>query len=495
MRVTNTMVSNTMLLNINRNLKYVNKLANQIATTKKISKPSDDPIIASRALKFRTNVEENLQFQRNVSQADAWMKVTEGAYNNVVDIMKSIKELSVQASTGTLEAADKEKIVASLKQLTQQIGKEMNANYGGRYVFSGFRTDQPPTFERDNQASYNITQTFDPSNIEKTLSYQKPTTNAVPPASTWGEPKINNINVIRLPYKEVTGLTNANAVQGQNTPPTNYTVRELSIDPKAANYSADAYNVSGLAANEMIYIKETGELIMNDATAQKVQADGGLNLNYTKTGFTQGELNPQVYFKCTQTADENGVAVVPAKNYTMDNQMVNYEFSTNTRIDVNSLAKDSFTDNMYADLMSIVKIMEQGKLSTEKELREYYSTTAIPNLSGEQLEKAITDQMNKEKGQLQSVLGDRFNNALKFVETYSANLSKERADLGSRMTRLDLIQKRLEMDEETYKELMSDNEDVDMMQAMMDKNNAESAYTAALKIGASIMQLSLANFI
>ena len=56
MRITNTMMTNTMLLNIGRNVAYVDKLYGQISTAKKIQVPSDDPITAARAFVIFSNV-------------------------------------------------------------------------------------------------------------------------------------------------------------------------------------------------------------------------------------------------------------------------------------------------------------------------------------------------------------------------------------------------------------------------------------------------------
>ena len=80
-------------------------------------------------------------------------------------------------------------------------------------------------------------------------------------------------------------------------------------------------------------------------------------------------------------------------------------------------------------------------------------------------------------------------------DNYLAAISKEQTDLGARMNRLDLISARLNQDEGSYMKLMSDNEDTDMMEAIMFKSNAEAVYQASLKAGASIIQMTLSNFI
>jgi flagellar hook-associated protein 3 FlgL len=72
---------------------------------------------------------------------------------------------------------------------------------------------------------------------------------------------------------------------------------------------------------------------------------------------------------------------------------------------------------------------------------------------------------------------------------------KEHTQMGSRMARLELLMIRLEQEETEYTALLSANEDTDMGVALVQKAAAEAAYQAALKSSATIMQLSLANFI
>ena len=62
MRITNKVMQNNSLNNINNNKIIQDKLSNQMATEKKIVRPSDDPIIAIRALRLRSNVSQVTQF-------------------------------------------------------------------------------------------------------------------------------------------------------------------------------------------------------------------------------------------------------------------------------------------------------------------------------------------------------------------------------------------------------------------------------------------------
>ncbi len=69
MRVTNNMLVNNMVYNLNQNLKVLEKLQYQKATGKKFRVPSDDPIGVSKSLKFNTDLSKLEQYNRNVEDA------------------------------------------------------------------------------------------------------------------------------------------------------------------------------------------------------------------------------------------------------------------------------------------------------------------------------------------------------------------------------------------------------------------------------------------
>ena len=144
MRITNQMMTNSMLSHINQNKVNMDTLGNQYHTGKKILKPSDDPIVAVRALKLRSNLTELAQYvDKNIPDAESWMDVTESAMKNVNTILTKINSYCVQGSTDTLTAQNREDILQNIVQLKEQIYQEGNSQYAGRYVFTGYKTDTP----------------------------------------------------------------------------------------------------------------------------------------------------------------------------------------------------------------------------------------------------------------------------------------------------------------------------------------------------------------
>lgn len=170
MRVTNSMIIRNTLYNLNRNLNTLDKTNTQLSTGKRINRPSDDPVSASKALKLRADVSEIGQYQRNTDDALSWLDITESAIDNLEDVIHRAKELSVEASTETFGEEDRETMANEMRELREQIMTIGNTTYAGRYIFSGFQTDEP-LFQKDALTGNIITYNIDTSTTQ-TKKYQ-----------------------------------------------------------------------------------------------------------------------------------------------------------------------------------------------------------------------------------------------------------------------------------------------------------------------------------
>ena len=160
MRVTNRMMTTNMLSNINRNKQNMDTLGNQYSTQQKIQRPSEDPVVAVRSLKYRTQLSETTQYvEKNIPDAFAWMDVTEGAMKEINSMITSINTYCNQGSTGTLEIKDRNSIIETLTQYRDHVYNLANADYAGRYVFTGFRTDTSLLFSQATNGTADKTYT------------------------------------------------------------------------------------------------------------------------------------------------------------------------------------------------------------------------------------------------------------------------------------------------------------------------------------------------
>ena len=171
MRVTNQIMTNNTLTNINANKLNLMGIEEQYQTGKKIQRPSDDPVVAVRALKLRNNLTEIKQYyKKNVPDAKSWLEVTESALTQVTDICRTLHGLATQGSQDSLTAENRASIMKTMAQYRQQVYQEGDANYAGRYVFTGYKTDTSLTYlENDKSKQYTITEEFDKTSIKNNL--------------------------------------------------------------------------------------------------------------------------------------------------------------------------------------------------------------------------------------------------------------------------------------------------------------------------------------
>lgn len=143
MRITNNILINNMMNSIMKNAERMDRYQNQLATGKKFMYPSDDPIVAARALKLRTDVSEIEQYGKNANDAMSWLDLTDTALKNLGDVINRARELTLEAA-GVTTPDDKLKIYSEINQLKNQLVEIGNTTYAGRYLFAGFQTDDPP---------------------------------------------------------------------------------------------------------------------------------------------------------------------------------------------------------------------------------------------------------------------------------------------------------------------------------------------------------------
>ena len=175
MRVTNSMIVKRTKSNINSNRTKIDYTNNQMSTQKKITKPSDNPIIAIRSLRLRSTLSTITQYyENNIPDAESWMDCTATALTNMKDMLDDAYSRVVYGATDELEAEDRETILKALQSLQQQIYCEGNADYARRTVFTGYRTNQNLTFTSNKEAKdehYKITERFDYQDIDKKSYY------------------------------------------------------------------------------------------------------------------------------------------------------------------------------------------------------------------------------------------------------------------------------------------------------------------------------------
>lgn len=171
MRITTKMMQNTSLRNLNINKYRQEKLTNQLATGKKISRPSDDPVIAIRALKLNASLDKIDQYyEKNAADAESWLKLTDSAISTVNEILSTDVRSNInQACNSYMNADDRKKIIEHLTNAVEEIYSTGNASSAGRSIFTGYRTDMSLTMRTDKKQLNTITEQLTNAAIQKKI--------------------------------------------------------------------------------------------------------------------------------------------------------------------------------------------------------------------------------------------------------------------------------------------------------------------------------------
>lgn len=144
MRVTQGMINNQLLRNINTNLTRVHGHQNELATGRRINKPSDDPVGITYAMRYRSELSLNDQYSSNVAGAVSWLEYTDAMLSQANDVLQRVRELAVKASNETNPQQALDAVKSEMLQLREQLVSIGNSQFNGKYVFNGQLTDREP---------------------------------------------------------------------------------------------------------------------------------------------------------------------------------------------------------------------------------------------------------------------------------------------------------------------------------------------------------------
>lgn len=519
MRMTNKIMQNNSLYNINNNKILQDKLSTQMSTQKKLTRPSDDPVIAIRALRLRTSVSELEQYYtKNAPDAESWLDVTGKALGTVTSVLTDIIKQATKGANKDYGSEDLSIIIEQMKSLRDEFYSTGNVDYAGRYVFTGYRTDTTMSFTNEVESqdiSYRITEQvnigdFDSINytdIDKLEGMNKNNYQGV----AVDENKIQNSDIhrLRLAYDALKAGT-----AGTEVPEITYKAggTTKTINPTGVSTSADPDPYQRIQkANEdgdslTIFVPETGEILFSDKAYAAIEGDVNtqteFQVSYTKDSWKNGDLRPEHYFACTAKT-KNPDGTTKTTNYNPEylngqeeSQIIEYDVGYNQTIRVNTTAKEVFTHNLDRDIDDLEKALTSLKEidATKKDLESVLKGLQEGTQAYKDVEKQL-DAATKAYGYIRENIHSKLQGNITSMQTYLDDANLAITDNGTRSSRLDLISNRLMEQKTTFNTLRSENEDIDIAEVVVNLTSTELTYESALMATGKIMQTSLMNFI
>lgn len=508
MRITNSIITNNTIRNVNLNKSTLDNLYTQLSTGKRIQKASENPIIAIRALRFRAELSELEQYlKKNIPDARSWMKLTEDALTSVDGMVSQMITYMVDGTNGTLDTEQKMAIINTMKQYKEQIHEDANATYSGRTIFTGYKTNSDMTFKStDTTIKYDITETFTPEDLDKVMTISN-SVDATPirEIADTDMPQRYDTYRLRLSYDKVKEIDteieykdkdgnivqpsiSVTAVKCQNGKYYNATTGDL-IDPNPYEEMADDDTTTGTA----YLIAETGEIVMNKAAYVALNGASDISVKYTKVGFEKGDLRPENYFSCVCTTSDG---VEKITEYSAKQQDINYTVNFNQTMKVNTEGRNVFKHSIIRDMDELIDI-------TQKTLDLEEKVAKLKNMENdsqydEDAKKEIASMLaaaEKELDYSKDILKSMYGAANTKFSEYQHTVLNEIADIGARCTRLTLNETRLDNQRISLEELKSINEDADEAETIINLTTAHNVYEASLSAASKLLSTSLLNYI
>lgn len=446
MRITNSMISSRMMLNMNNNLRRMDKINNDLSSGVKIHKPSDDPILVARSLKLHTDLAENNQFKRNIDDAYSVLDKTEISLKELNDVLLRVRDLTTQASNGVLTPDDSKNIQAEVKQLKEQIVKISNDTYVGRHIFSGYRTDEPYlNSDGSNNDKVNLGKSIETKN----LNLSDKNINIIAPQNTF--------------EIDITGLVNSDG--------TKYTGKcTVTLPPKV--YDGSTNKISDLAKDLQDNIKlalgSSGDPIL---AAYKDDFQVKVDEESNQLVITNPKVKDSQKFAVKSISGGLNLKDIGLENTNVckNTEVIEYQIGVSATLPINVTG-----DQIFGPVID----------SPDKDGKK----DGIPD-------KTLMDTINDLIKNLES--GDTANIAAKLdeLDAHRDNISEIRGAVGARMNTVEAVSDRIDDMKLNFSKLLSETEDTDMAEAYMQMNIYESVYKSSLSVGARIIQPSLIDFL
>lgn len=148
------------------------QIQDQVSTGLRLSKPSDDPAAASKAISIQRIIEQTTQYQVNLQTTGSYLAATETAISQVNALLRDVKGEVLTAINATTSPEQKTAIVEQLKNASSQLMQLGNSKFRDRYLFAGSNPTQIP-YEYDDQLVVfrgNETELQSIANLQRLLS-------------------------------------------------------------------------------------------------------------------------------------------------------------------------------------------------------------------------------------------------------------------------------------------------------------------------------------
>lgn len=438
MRISENQKSSMFIFDLNRSMERMLKTQNDLSSTKRLHRPSDDPGGVAKLLRMKSVLARYERYNKNVDDATYILASTESSFNNIQDVLGEADSILMQASNDTLGAEERKILSNQMQGIWKRAVDAANQKFADKYVFGGTNNHEAPyelTKEIENEV---FTADFDTAVDLDHIEFQSDTAK------------------IGILYEEGTDYT------------IDYTSGEITLLSTGNMQAGVDYHIS--------YETADGEVI--DEVVNAPVLDTAVSLDNTEI-YASSESIKYYFAEGTDyhlDEDAGRITVLSTGNMTDgEDYVISYDTVDYSTVTLNPNGVDG----------DIYRVIDEG-------VSIKVNISAEEAFEGENgvlrtLEKAFVALRRNDTDAIRDYRTDLAGNINR--------LTTLQGQVGSIQERLLFQEEKLASDEVAIRQLISSIEDTDLASTAVQLQRDQLLYEAALKAGASIIQTNLLDFL
>ncbi len=472
LRITQGMLYSRALGDVQRGLYRYSQLQQQVATGRRINRPSDDPAAALRILPIRNDIRDLEQLSGNVSLARETLNTGAASLEDASAVMQRVRELTTQAANGTIGASDRQSIGAEVEQLLSQLVGIGNSRRGDRYLFGGTENGIAPFEMVTENGRTRVAYRGNRENLDVEVAPGVNTALNVP-----GDRIFQHRDRGATTFSPAPGSTATGALPtGRGD--TGIGFGQLEVTFVGLHTDAPGTVTAGAGATNAV-----GELSYVFTTAPDTLSVGGgpaLNLPITDGAFATADGRTISLTVTGAPAVLTGTFTAKA-GLSRDGGTTVTEVSDFSRSSVS--VRDSFDDTVLnVDVRSLAR-------TGEEDVKFEGTFDAMTTLI------TLRDLMRNDAGLPDEVVRSRIAQMLTAVDSAHDAVLDGVRELGFRSSSMDVLGNRVEGLRISRTESLSQVQDTDIAESILELQRQDLAYQAALQVSARVVQTSLQGFL
>ena len=222
-------------------------------------------------------------------------------------------------------------------------------------------------------------------------------------------------------------------------------------------------------------------------------------MTYQKQDFLKNELRPEHYFECTtrdMSIEDEDEREDKKIEYKIEDQKISFEVTFNQKLAINVQGREAFAHSLGRTVDDIVQAVSDVKACQDK-IDEVERLLTNDALTEEQVFKLnqVLSVLNTEKDLKDNIMRAAYERGLTGMEKEEDRVNIATADIGTRHNRLELTENRLSTQQTEFTDLLSQNEDADIVETVVNYNARNTIYNASLSAAAKVVKNTLLDFL